>query len=265
MTDHPVLRVRDIHKTYAGVDVLRGVSFDLERGASKVVIGPSGTGKSTLLRCINLLSPPDSGTVEIDGETVRHTDINRIRSRIGYVFQEFNLFTHLRVLDNVRLGPHRVLGTSRDAATRRAREELERVGLEDKMDAYPAELSGGQKQRASIARALAMDPALMLFDEPTSALDPELTGEVVQVMKSLANAGMTMLVVSHEMGFARSAADEIIFMEGGVIVEQGPPSTLFKSPKHQRTADFMHLITSEGSGSESVETTSNPSSIKDPS
>lgn len=262
MTDRPVLRVRDIHKTYGGVEVLRGVGFDLERGSSKVVIGPSGTGKSTLLRCINLLSPPDSGTVEIDGETVRHSDINRIRSRIGYVFQEFNLFTHLRVIDNVRLGPYRVLGQSKDAATRRAREELERVGLEDKMDAYPAELSGGQKQRASIARALAMDPALMLFDEPTSALDPELTGEVVQVMKNLANGGMTMLVVSHEMGFAQSAADEIIFMEGGLIVEQGPPSVLFNSPRNRRTADFMHLITSEGSGEAPVSATSN---VKDPS
>ncbi len=263
MTDQPVLRVRDIHKTYGDTEVIRGVSFDLERGASKVIIGPSGTGKSTLLRCINLLSPPDAGTIEIDGETVRAADINRIRARIGFVFQEFNLFTHLRVLDNVRLGPRRVLGRPKDEATRRAREELERVGLADKMDAYPAELSGGQKQRASIARALAMDPALMLFDEPTSALDPELTGEVVQVMKNLADAGMTMLVVSHEMGFARAAADEIIFMEGGVIVEQGPPSVLFESPRHQRTSDFLRLIASEGGTSESA--ANNPASIAEDS
>lgn len=259
----PVLRVCDIHKSYAGVEILGGVSFNLERGASKVVIGPSGTGKSTLLRCINLLSPPDSGTIEIDGETVRAADINRIRARIGFVFQEFNLFTHLRVLDNVRLGPRRVLGRSRGEANRRAREELERVGLEDKMDAYPAELSGGQKQRASIARALAMDPALMLFDEPTSALDPELTGEVVQVMKNLADTGMTMLVVSHEIGFARAAADEIIFMEGGVIVEQGPPSVLFNSPQHQRTSDFLRLITSEGGSSESTGNTPASSTVED--
>jgi polar amino acid transport system ATP-binding protein len=253
MSEQPLLRIRGLRKTYGGVEVLKGVDFDLEAGASKVIIGPSGTGKSTLLRCINLLSPPDGGTVELEGVPVESRTINRVRAGIGYVFQEFNLFTHLRVLDNVRLGPRKVLGKSKAEATRRAVEELERVGLHDKMDAYPAELSGGQKQRASIARALAMDPKLILFDEPTSALDPELTGEVVQVMKNLADAGMTMLVVSHEMGFAQAAADEIIFMEGGVVVEQGPPATIFRNPQHQRTADFLSMITSHGGGGAEAE------------
>lgn len=246
MSDAPILSVREVRKTYGGVEVLKGVSFDLERGQSKIIIGPSGTGKSTLLRCINLLSPPDSGTVIVDGVTVQDKGINQLRAQIGFVFQDFNLFTHLRVLDNVRLAQRNVLGRSKQQATQRALEELERVGLSDKLDAYPAELSGGQKQRASIARALAMDPKLILFDEPTSALDPELTGEVVQVMKSLAKAGMTMLVVSHEMGFAKAAADEVIFMEGGVIVEQGPPSRMFTRPEHARTSQFLQMIAHEG-------------------
>ncbi|MFC3282936.1 amino acid ABC transporter ATP-binding protein [Litchfieldella rifensis] len=245
MSENPILSVRDVRKIYGGVEVLKGVSFDLERGQSKIVIGPSGTGKSTLLRCINLLSPPDGGTITLDGVKVEEKGINQVRAQIGFVFQEFNLFTHLRVLDNVRLAQRNVLGRSKQEATRRAMEELERVGLSDKLEAYPAELSGGQKQRASIARALAMDPKLILFDEPTSALDPELTGEVVQVMKDLATAGMTMLVVSHEMGFAKAAADEVIFMEGGVIVEQGPPSKLFTRPEHARTSQFLQMISHE--------------------
>lgn len=245
MSDTPVLSVRDVRKSYGGVEILKGVSFDLKRGQSKIVIGPSGTGKSTLLRCINLLSPPDSGSVSVDGVTVQEKGINQLRSQIGFVFQDFNLFTHLRVLDNVRLAQRNVLGRSKQEATQRAKEELERVGLSDKLDAYPAELSGGQKQRASIARALAMDPKLILFDEPTSALDPELTGEVVQVMKDLANAGMTMLVVSHEMGFAKAAADEVIFMEGGTIIEQGPPSQMFTRPEHARTSQFLRMLSHE--------------------
>jgi polar amino acid transport system ATP-binding protein len=243
MSDTPILSVCDVRKTYGGVEVLKGVSFDLARGESKIVIGPSGTGKSTLLRCINLLSPPDGGIVTLDGVRIEEKNINQIRAQIGFVFQEFNLFTHLRVLDNVRLAQRNVLGRSRQEATRRAQKELERVGLAGKFDAYPAELSGGQKQRASIARALAMDPKLILFDEPTSALDPELTGEVVQVMKDLANAGMTMLVVSHEMSFAKAAADEVIFMEGGVIVEQGPPDRMFSHPEQARTSQFLQMIT----------------------
>lgn len=245
MNEAPVLRVQDVHKTYDGNEVLKGVSLDLARGESKILIGPSGTGKSTLLRCINLLSPPDSGTVSLEGVEINEKNINQMRAQIGFVFQEFNLFTHLRVLDNVRLAQRNVLGRSQQEATRRALDELDRVGLADKHDAYPAELSGGQKQRVSIARALAMDPKLILFDEPTSALDPELTGEVVQVMKDLAMSGMTMLVVSHEMGFARAAADEVIFMEAGVIVEQGPPSKIFQQPEQARTSQFLQMITQD--------------------
>ena len=243
--DDPVLRVRDIHKAYGSNEVLRGVSLQLARGETKVVIGPSGTGKSTLLRCINQLTIPDSGHVWLAGTeiTCRECDINAVRAHIGFVFQDFNLFTHLTALENVRLGPMRVQKMLKADATRLAQKELERVGLGDKAAAYPAELSGGQQQRVSIARALAMFPQLILFDEPTSALDPELIGEVLGVMVSLAKDGMTMLVVSHEMGFARSVADEIIFMEGGVILEQGPPGRLFLEPREQRTREFLHKIT----------------------
>ncbi len=240
-----LLVVEDLHKRYGKEEVLKGVSFQVEKGETKVIIGPSGTGKSTLLRCINRLTEPDRGRVWLDGVEVTSpkTNINRIRAQIGFVFQDFNLFTHLTALDNVRLGPMRVKGMKKDEATRLAQEELARVGLADKADAYPAELSGGQQQRVSIARALAMNPKLILFDEPTSALDPELIGEVLQVMIKLAQEGMTMVVVTHEMGFARSVADEIIFMEKGVIVEQGPPAQLFSSPKHPRTAEFLRKIT----------------------
>lgn len=223
-----LLVVEDIHKKYGKEEVLKGVSFSLEKGETKVVIGPSGTGKSTLLRCINRLTPPDKGRVLLDGEDVTHpkSNINKLRAQMGFVFQDFNLFAHLTALGNVRLGPMKVKGMKKDAATKLAMEELARVGLADKADAYPAQLSGGQQQRVSIARALAMSPKLILFDEPTSALDPELIGEVLTVMIELAKEGMTMLVVSHEMGFARSVADEIIFMEHGVIVEQGPRSAV---------------------------------------
>ncbi len=240
-----VLRVEDLHKAYGANEVLRGVSCQLARGETKVVIGPSGTGKSTLLRCINQLTIPDSGHVWLgDTEvTCKECDINAVRAQIGFVFQDFNLFTHLTALENVRIGPMRVKKMDRASATRLAHEELERVGLADKADAHPAELSGGQQQRVSIARALAMFPQLILFDEPTSALDPELIGEVLTVMISLAREGMTMLVVSHEMGFARSVADEIIFMEGGVILEHGPPSQLFTNPREARTKEFLHKIT----------------------
>jgi len=244
-SSEPILRVEDLHKAYGANEVLRGVSCQLARGATKVVIGPSGTGKSTLLRCINQLTIPDSGHVWLgDTEvTCKECDINAVRAQIGFVFQDFNLFTHLTALENVRIGPMRVKKMDRASATRLAHEELERVGLADKADAHPAELSGGQQQRVSIARALAMFPQLILFDEPTSALDPELIGEVLTVMISLAREGMTMLVVSHEMGFARSVADEIIFMEGGVILEHGPPSQLFTNPREARTKEFLHKIT----------------------
>jgi len=244
-TDPIVLRVKDLHKSYGDNHVLRGVSLDLRRGETKVVIGPSGTGKSTLLRCINQLSIPDRGHVWLgDVEvTSRQTDINKIRAQIGFVFQSFNLFTHLTALHNVRISPMKVGGMKKKEATRLAMEELERVGLGDKADAYPSELSGGQQQRVSIARALAMFPQLILFDEPTSALDPELIGEVLEVMIALAKDGMTMIVVSHEMGFARAVADEIIFMEEGVVLEQGPPDRLFVEPKERRTQEFLHKIT----------------------
>jgi len=240
-----LLRVEDLHKRYGKEEVLRGVSFSLEKGETKVIIGPSGTGKSTLLRCINRLTEPDRGRVFLEDVEITspRVNINKIRAQIGFVFQDFNLFTHLTALDNVRLGLMRVKGLSKKEATERAMRELARVGLADKAKAYPAELSGGQQQRVSIARALAMDPKLILFDEPTSALDPELIGEVLSVMVELAQSGMTMLVVTHEMGFARSVADEIIFMEKGVIVEQGPPEQFFKSPKHPRTAEFLRRIT----------------------
>ena len=240
-----LLVVEDIHKKYGKEEVLKGVSFSLEKGETKVVIGPSGTGKSTLLRCINRLTPPDKGRVLLDGEDVTHpkSNINKLRAQMGFVFQDFNLFAHLTALGNVRLGPMKVKGMKKDAATKLAMEELARVGLADKADAYPAQLSGGQQQRVSIARALAMSPKLILFDEPTSALDPELIGEVLTVMIELAKEGMTMLVVSHEMGFARSVADEIIFMEHGVIVEEGPPEQLFSASKEPRTREFLHKIT----------------------
>ena len=247
-----LLVVEDIHKRYGKEEVLKGVSFQLRKGETKVIIGPSGTGKSTLLRCINRLTEPDRGRVWLEGVEVtsRKVDINRIRAQIGFVFQDFNLFTHLTALDNVRLGPMRVLGMRKDQATKLAREELARVGLADKADAFPAQLSGGQQQRVSIARALAMNPKLILFDEPTSALDPELIGEVLEVMIQLAKDGMTMIVVTHEMRFARSVADEIIFMEKGVIVEQGPPAQLFSAPKHPRTAEFLSKITELYGGTE---------------
>ena len=240
-----LLVVEDIHKRYGKEEVLKGVSFSLEKGETKVVIGPSGTGKSTLLRCINQLSPPEKGHVWLDGVEVTHpkSNINKLRAQMGFVFQDFNLFAHLTALGNVRLGPMKVKGMAKEAATKLAMEELARVGLADKADSYPAQLSGGQQQRVSIARALAMSPKLILFDEPTSALDPELIGEVLTVMINLAKEGMTMLVVSHEMGFARSVADEIIFMEHGVIVEQGPPEQLFNNPQNKRTGEFLHKIT----------------------
>jgi len=240
-----LLKVENIHKRYGKEEVLKGVSFELQRGETKVVIGPSGTGKSTLLRCINRLSLPDKGQVWLEGEEITHSksNINQLRAKIGFVFQDFNLFSHLTALKNVSIAPMKVKGMKKEEATKLAMEELERVGLGDKADAYPAQLSGGQQQRVSIARALAMSPKLILFDEPTSALDPELIGEVLEVMINLAKDGMTMLVVSHEMGFARSVADEVIFMEHGVIVEQGPPQQLFSNPKHRRTGEFLHKIT----------------------
>ena len=243
--DQPViLRVENIQKNYGKEKVLEDISFEVKRGETKVIIGPSGTGKSTLLRCINQLTTPDSGRVWLEGIEVTNSgsDINKVRQSIGMVFQDFNLFSHLSALDNVRLGLIKVKKMDKRKASQEAIKQLARVGLEDKAASYPAELSGGQQQRVSIARALAMGPKLMLFDEPTSALDPELIGEVLAVMKDLAKSGMTMLVVSHELGFARSVCDEIIFIEKGGIIEQGPPAILFGNPRHQRTREFLSKI-----------------------
>jgi polar amino acid transport system ATP-binding protein len=244
-TSDVILRVEDLHKKYGKDEVLKGVSLELRRGETKVVIGPSGTGKSTLLRCINQLSVPDKGRVWLEDVEITHarTNINHARAQIGFVFQDFNLFAHLPALENVALGLVKVKRMPKKEAVVRAREELARVGLAEKAASYPAELSGGQKQRVSIARALAMDPKLILFDEPTSALDPELIGEVLEVMIQLARGGMTMIVVSHEMGFARAVADRIIFMEGGVILEEGTPTELFTCPRCERTGQFLRKIT----------------------
>jgi polar amino acid transport system ATP-binding protein len=245
MADRPIVRVEDLHKTYGDSEVIKGISFDVQEQEVVVIIGPSGTGKSTMLRCINLLTRPDKGRIWLEEQeiTAPHTDINKIRQRIGMVFQDFNLFNHLTALVNVTIGLTKVMGLNKREADEKARWELERVGLSDKADLYPAQLSGGQKQRVAIARALGMDPHVMLFDEPTSALDPELIGEVLTVMQKLAREGMTMLVVTHEMGFAREVSDRIIFMEHGVIVEDGPPKQLFYQPKHNRTREFLGKIT----------------------
>ncbi len=240
-----VLRVEDIHKKYGNVEVLRGVSFEIKKGETKVIIGPSGSGKSTLLRCINQLTIPDKGQVWLEGEEVTHTkkNINQFRQKIGMVFQDFNLFDHLDALRNVEIGLIKVRGMGKDEARQKALGELKQVGLEEQVHLYPAQLSGGQKQRVSIARTLAMDPSVILFDEPTSALDPELIGEVLEAIKKLALKGMTMAVVTHEMGFARSVANEIIFMEGGKIIDRGSPHKLFTNSEHERTRKFFYKIT----------------------
>ncbi|MBS3748442.1 MAG: amino acid ABC transporter ATP-binding protein [Candidatus Thermoplasmatota archaeon] len=238
-----MLELKNIHKKYGSNEILKGVTFSLEKGETKVIIGPSGTGKSTLLRCINQLHPPDKGEVWLDGEEItnKNININRIRQKIGFVFQDFNLFNHLTALQNVSIGLEKVKKMEKEEAKKRAMQELRRVGLENQAEQYPAELSGGQKQRVGIARALAMDPMIILFDEPTSALDPELIGEVLEVMQGLAGK-VTMLCVTHEMGFARNVADEIIFMEGGYVLEAGPPMKMFKNPDHKRTGEFLGKI-----------------------
>ncbi len=238
-----MLELKNIHKKYGDNEILKGVTFSLEKGETKVIIGPSGTGKSTLLRCINQLHPPDKGEVWLDGEEItdRDININKIRQKIGFVFQDFNLFNHLTALHNVSIGLEKVKRMGKEEAKKRAHAELKRVGLQNQADQYPAELSGGQKQRVGIARALAMDPMIILFDEPTSALDPELIGEVLEVMQSLAGK-VTMLVVTHEMGFARNVADEIIFMENGYVVESGSPMRMFAHPTHKRTGEFLGKI-----------------------
>jgi polar amino acid transport system ATP-binding protein len=238
----PLLLVKDLEKSYKGQGkVLDGISFHLEANEVKVLIGSSGGGKSTLLQCINLLTPYDKGEIFLDGVLIKNKNKNICRQNIGFVFQHFNLFAHLTALDNITLGPTTVKGVSRKQARHEAEELLAKVGLQDKMYNYPAELSGGQKQRLGIARALGMRPKLILFDEPTSALDPELIGEVLRIMKDLAQEGMTMLIVTHEMSFAQAVANEIIFIEQGKIVEQGPPEQ-FSDPVHERTRRFLHKI-----------------------
>ena len=245
MSDAPVMiSIRNLKKSFGDLHVLKGIDLDVRRGEKVVALGPSGSGKSTMLRCINALEDADSGTITVDGVEVtsRRTNINRLREHLGMVFQRFNLWPHKTVLENVMLGQMVVSGRSKAEARERALKMLERVGLAAKADEYPVRLSGGQQQRVGIARALAMDPKAILFDEPTSALDPELVGEVLAVMKSLADEGMTMIVVTHEITFAREVADRVIFMDGGVIVEQGNPEDVLVHPKEERTRAFLKRV-----------------------
>ena len=242
--DKVVVRLEGIHKWFGEHHVLRGIDLELDAGEVQVVVGPSGSGKSTLLRCVNMLEIPSKGHVWFEGQDITdcRTDLNRVRTRMGIVFQAFNLFPHMTALRNITVALQKVLKVDAAEAKERAMEQLTRVGLAGKADAYPGALSGGQQQRVAIARALAMRPTLMLFDEVTSALDPELVGEVLDVMRQLAEEGMTMMVVTHEMGFAREVADRIIFMDGGVIVEEGAPEHFFTNPTHPRTKLFLSKI-----------------------
>jgi polar amino acid transport system ATP-binding protein len=250
----PMVRAERVHKRYGGDEALRGVDLTVERGEVTVIIGPSGSGKSTFLRCINHLEQITAGRLWVDGELVgyrqngdrifelREREVARRRSAIGMVFQHFNLFPHMTALENVTEAPVRVKRIPASTAAAAARRLLDRVGLADKVDCHPAQLSGGQQQRVAIARALAMEPKLMLFDEPTSALDPELVGEVLAVMRDLAADGMTMIVVTHEMGFAREAGQHLVFMDGGVVVEEGPPRAVFSDPREARTRAFLSRV-----------------------
>jgi polar amino acid transport system ATP-binding protein len=238
------IEITGLRKSFGPLEVLKGVDCLVARAEVVCVIGPSGSGKSTLLRCVNLLEKPTGGTVKVNGIelTDRDADLNAVRRGVGMVFQNFNLFAHLSVLENLTIAPRKVLGVDPGTATKRAMENLRRVGLAEKAQAMPAQLSGGQQQRVAIARALTMNPTVMLFDEPTSALDPELVGDVLAVMRSLAEAGMTMLVVTHEMQFAREVADRVLFMDDGVVVEQGPASSVIGSPRHPRTRLFLKRV-----------------------
>ena len=238
------ISVRNLKKNFGSLEVLKDISLEVTEGEVVVLIGPSGSGKSTLLRCLNQLEKATSGQIVIDGFDVtdKHTDINKVRENIGMVFQHFNLFNHLNVLKNMTLAPVHLKTLSKEEAKDKAMQLLERVGLSDKAQAYPSQLSGGQKQRVAIARALEMNPDIMLFDEPTSALDPEMVGEVLAVMKELARDGMTMIVVTHEIGFAREVASRVIFMEGGYIIEEGTPEEVLDHPKEPRTIDFLSKV-----------------------
>ncbi len=239
-----MLKVKTLKKNFGNNEVLKGIDESIEKGEVVCVIGPSGSGKSTFLRCLNLLEEPTSGDVLFDDKKInsKNVDINEIRQKLGMVFQNFNLFPHKSVLENITIAPLEVLKMNKKDAAKRGEELLEKVGLADKRDAYPNSLSGGQKQRVAIARALAMEPEVMLFDEPTSALDPEMVGEVLSVIKGLANRGMTMVIVTHEMGFAREVADRIIFMDEGYIVEEGVPAELFDNPKEDRVKNFLSKV-----------------------
>lgn len=239
-----MIEVDNLHKNFGKNEVLNGIDEVIKKGEVVVVIGPSGSGKSTFLRCLNLLEMPTSGQINFEGNNItdKNTDINKLREKMGMVFQQFNLFPHKTVLDNITLAPIKVKRLSKDEATKKAFELLDLVGLREKASAYPSSLSGGQKQRIAIARALAMEPDVMLFDEPTSALDPEMVGEVLSVMKDLAREGITMIVVTHEMGFAREVGDRILFMDGGKILEEGTPEEIFDNPKNPRTIDFLSKV-----------------------
>ncbi len=239
-----MIKIQDLHKSFGKTEVLKGISTAMNKGETIAIIGPSGSGKSTFLRCINLLETPTSGQIWVGEQEVTNpkTDISKVRERVGMVFQSFNLFPHKTVLDNITYAPITVKGMAKKEAEDIGRELLKKVGLADKEQASPKRLSGGQKQRVAIARALAMSPEMMLFDEPTSALDPEMVKEVLEVIKSLAKSGMTMAIVTHEMGFAREVADRVLFLDGGKLVEDAPPAEFFSSPKSQRAKDFLEKI-----------------------
>jgi polar amino acid transport system ATP-binding protein len=247
-----IIRLDGIHKRFGALEVLKGVNLDVAKGEVVCILGPSGSGKSTLLRCVNLLEPPEQGEILIEGRDIckgpgsgegeQSWDLDFVRQRVGIVFQQFNLFPHKTALQNVTMAPEKVLGRSATEARAKGTELLERVGLADKLNQYPERLSGGQQQRVAIARALAMEPHVMLFDEVTSALDPELVKEVLDTMRELAEEGMTMLVVTHEMGFAREVGDQVVFMDGGVIVEQGKPADVLDNPREERTKKFLGLV-----------------------
>ena len=239
-----MIKVSGLKKSFGDLKVLKGIDQHVRKGEKIVLIGPSGSGKSTFLRCLNLLETPTEGEILIEGESITapKTNVNKLREKMGMVFQHFNLFPHLSVIENITLAPIKVKKKNASDANKKAIELLNIVGLSDKADSYPGQLSGGQKQRIAIARARAMEPDIMLFDEPTSALDPEMVGEVLEVMKNLANAGMTMVVVTHEMGFAREVASRVLFMDDGMVVEEGSPEKLFGNPQNQRTKDFLGKI-----------------------
>ena len=239
-----MITIKNLKKTFGELEVLKGIDEHIEKGEVVVVIGPSGSGKSTFLRCLNLLETPTEGEIFIDGEKINDpkVDVNRIRQKMGMVFQHFNLFPHLTILKNVTLAPVQLKKMTKQQAHDKAIELLGKVGLADKANAYPSQLSGGQKQRVAIARALAMEPEIMLFDEPTSALDPEMVGEVLDVMKGLANTGMTMVVVTHEMGFAREVGTRLLFMDQGIVMESGKPADIFENPQNERTQKFLRSV-----------------------